>query len=48
MPREAGRETSRRLPPTSTTTVSRPVSSSVSVSAGVVKAGMSLVNSVSI
>ncbi|KUN37945.1 hypothetical protein AQJ27_45465 [Streptomyces olivochromogenes] len=41
MPSEDGSETSRRLPPTSTTTVSRPGSSSVSVSAGAVNAGIS-------
>ncbi|CAM5404095.1 hypothetical protein SALBM311S_11469 [Streptomyces alboniger] len=48
MPSETGRETSRRLPPTSTTTVSRPGSSSVSVSAGAANGLISLTNSVSI
>lgn len=48
MPSEDGSDTSRRLPPTSTTTVSRPASSSVSASAGAAKGLMSLTNSVSI
>lgn len=47
MPSEDGSETSRRLPPTSTTTVSR-VSASASSAPGAANGGISLTNSVSI
>ncbi len=47
-PNDAGRETSRRLPPTSTTTVSRAFSVSSSSATAPAKAAMVLSNSVSI